>query len=186
MSPSGRHLVPEAEIPPAARESGVCIVLIGNPPNLQIPLIVRGDDDGPHSGQVAFPGGAREDQDTTIEETALRECEEEIGLPRDYHDVVGTLYPLYLDVSNYRVVPVVTRAGNDDVWDALRPQPGEVARIIRADLGALFASRSSSSMHYHGADHSVPCFAVDGETVWGATAMILADLKGPLISSGAL
>ncbi len=142
---------------------------------VHLPLIVRPTYDGVHSGQVALPGGGREPADADLVATALREAHEEVGVPPSGVSVLGTLSPLYIFASNYLIQPVVG-------WAAARPDfcrdPREVAALVEAPLAELLDARSYRRERWRlrGHDADVPFFAVQGQTVWGATAMMLSEL----------
>ena len=140
-----------------------------------LPLIVRPTYDGVHSGQVALPGGGRERGDVDLTATALREAREEIGVPPGDVAVLGALSPLYVFASNYLIQPVVG-------WAVARPDfqldAYEVAALIEAPLADLLDARSYRRERWflRGREADVPFFAVQGQTVWGATAMMLSEL----------
>lgn len=131
-----------------------------------------------HAGQVAFPGGRRE-KGESLEETALRETEEEVRIPAERVDIVGALTPLYIPPSNFCVHPFV---GLIDHTPDLGVRTEEVAAMFGVPPGHLVdpAIRSTKRMHVGGADRDIPYFALDGHVVWGATAMMLAELAAVL------
>lgn len=176
MVPPGRT-IPDRP-PEIAREGAVLIAFLPTKTGYAIPLIERSDDGGPHAGQVAFPGGARETRDIFPEGTALREAEEEIGLPSTGLTVVGRLSPLYVSVSNFLITPVLA-CGNSftsDIWDALVPDPQEAQRIIAADPFQLESTRAIRRVRARGNEYDVPSYRWDGDVIWGATAIILAEV----------
>ncbi|RYX95192.1 MAG: CoA pyrophosphatase [Comamonadaceae bacterium] len=140
-----------------------------------------------HSGQVALPGGRTDDSDRDAVDTALREAEEEIGLPRDHAEVLGTL-PTYVTGTAFIITPVVAlvRPGF-----ALKPNPGEVDDVFEVPLAFLM---NPAHHHRHQAEFqgtlrqwvSMPYFQVAGEEgspdggteryIWGATAGMLRNL----------
>jgi 8-oxo-dGTP pyrophosphatase MutT (NUDIX family) len=148
-----------------------------------IVLTVRAHSLGRHGGQVSLPGGAV-DAGETIEQAALREAHEEIGLDSRSVRTLGALTPVDVHVSGFRLHPVV---GVSAVSPALSPTDAEVARILDVPLDALLdpASITWSRMTRDGRVFDVPAFIVvdavrtSVETgryqVWGATAMILAE-----------
>lgn len=127
-----------------------------------------------HAGQVALPGG-RVDPGESPVEAALREGWEEVGVPRDTPQVLGTLTDLYIPPSDFTVTPVVASAPHRPPF---RARAEEVEALIEVPLPALLdpASRRRATWQLHGADVEVPYFDLAGHTVWGATAMILAEL----------
>jgi 8-oxo-dGTP pyrophosphatase MutT (NUDIX family) len=131
-----------------------------------------------HAGQVSLPGGAV-DPGETMEEAALREAEEEVGLDRAGVRVIGRLTPLHIPVSGFVLHPVVGVALDRP---AMQPEPGEVDRIIEAPVADLVDPvRHRRVNRSVGADEfEMPYFDVDGEQVWGATAMVLAEFAALL------
>jgi 8-oxo-dGTP pyrophosphatase MutT (NUDIX family) len=133
----------------------------------------RNEYDGPHSAQVSFPGGAREEKDLSLEWTALRETREELGIT-DHIEILGSLTGLYIPVSNFRVKPYV---GWITDKPAFNPDPSEVQYLIEASLNDLLdpAIRDSETIFRHGKTIEAPYFRVGEEKIWGATAMILSE-----------
>lgn len=126
-----------------------------------------------HSGQISFPGGRYELGDGSLEEVALREAEEEIGVGREQVELLGRLTELYIPVSNYVVHPFVGLL-RDLV--SFTPQPGEVAQVLTPALSSFREHKRKDIPLYNGMIlPDVPYFEVEGRTVWGATAMILSE-----------
>ena len=125
-----------------------------------------------HKGQVSFPGGACDDGETTPEQTALREAEEEIGIdPREVR-VLGRLNSM-LTITSYRVTPVVGVIPWPTVF---RPAQAEVARIFTMPLKWLAERSNRWEFNLLGRDHSVIVYhPFDGEILWGATARMTVD-----------
>ena len=169
MAPVGRITSDYDANPPGARAAGVLLLLT---PALELVYIRRADDGGRHSGQIAFPGGIREDHDPDLVATALRETEEEIGLPRESVTVLGALTPLYIPVTNFRIQPVV---GVVDAAPEFVCQPSEVAEVIRLPVAGFPASCGEFEYSRDGVVHHAPCYRFGPVEVWGATAMITAE-----------
>ena len=158
-----------------ARLSGVLVLLYSMNGRLNVPLILRPTYDGTHSGQVAFPGGGFEKGDRDLTDTALRETHEELGIaPKDVQ-VLGVLTELYIRPSNYEVYPTVGRLKAKPVF---RPEPSEVAQLLEVPLAALLDPTNQRREQWQLADRSalVPYYAIQSQTIWGATAMILSEL----------
>lgn len=137
-------------------------------------FIKRNAYDGPHSAQVSFPGGAMEPEDSSLEETAVRETCEELGICEQI-EILGSLTPLHIPVSNYMVHPYV---GWMEVAPSFNPDPAEVQYVIEADYSLLQnpLHRASEKEHRHGMTVDVPYFRVGKERIWGATAMMLSEV----------
>lgn len=155
------------------REAGVLVLLLPQHQDLAVVLTVRRDHLPDHAGQISFPGGQRE-PDESLATTALREAEEEIALPPPDVDLLGRLTPLYIPPSNFCVHPFVGRASSAP---ALRPADREVRQVLRVPLSHLLApaTRKTETRRLNGSDVAVPYYDVDGHAVWGATAMMLAE-----------
>ncbi|MEW6083170.1 MAG: CoA pyrophosphatase [Chloroflexota bacterium] len=130
-----------------------------------------------HKGQVSFPGGACDEGETTPEQTALREAEEEIGIHPNDVKVLGRLANL-ITISFYRVTPVVGVVK----WPAVfRVGEHEVARVFTIPLGWLANASNRWQFEIPGAKRSVIAYhPYDGELLWGATARMTVDFLNVL------
>lgn len=158
-----------------ARESGVLVPLYPHCGGLLLPLIVRPRYEGAHSGQVAFAGGGREEGDANLTETALREAQEELGIAPGDVEVIGRLTQLYIRPSNYEVTPTVGRLASRPVF---RPNRREVAELMEVSIEDFLNPDHFRRERWQLEDRSalVPFYAIRGQTIWGATAMILSEL----------
>jgi len=156
------------------REAGVLALLFPEQGRPHLLLVERPSHLKEHGGQIGFPGGRREPGET-LPETALREAHEELGLPPEQIELLGALTPLYIPVSNFCVHPFV---GTIAPLPELHPCPEEVQAVLRVPLAALLdpASRRRERWTIRGRDVMVPFFEVDSHRIWGATAMMLAEL----------
>jgi 8-oxo-dGTP pyrophosphatase MutT (NUDIX family) len=138
-----------------------------------IVLTVRSETLGRHGGQVSLPGGVI-DPGETVEQAALREAHEEVGLAQDQVRILGALTPLDIPVSGFRLHPIV---GVSDTRPRLTPADGEVARILEIDLDELLAPGCvvRTPRERDGVALTIPGFHVRGVEIWGATAMVLAE-----------
>jgi 8-oxo-dGTP pyrophosphatase MutT (NUDIX family) len=153
--------------------SAVLVALAGEAHSL---LLIERSPGGPHGGQIAFPGGRREEGDASLVDTALREAREEIGLDPGAVEVLGLLSPLTIAVSAFLVQPVLGLAAS---MPKLLPNPAEVRSIIEAPIAELLDPRSKAERELivRGERLYVPCYLFGGALVWGATAMILSELE---------
>jgi len=126
-----------------------------------------------HAGQVSLPGGAVEANES-IEQGALREAQEEVGLDPDAVRLLGQLSPLHIPVSRFVLHPVVGVAG---ARPELQADVGEVERLLEGPLSHIGDARNYSieTREFRGGFYRVPFIPLDGEKVWGATAMVLAE-----------
>ena len=140
-------------------------------------LILRKTYKGVHSNQIAFPGGKAEEIDFDLKETALRETEEEVGVPVNEITVIKPLSKVYIPPSNFEVSPFL------GLYNASKPfvlEEDEVELIVEVKLEDFLNDNNliiqSVSASY--AENIVlPTFQLNGHTVWGATAMILSEVK---------
>ncbi len=165
------------------KESAVCILLYQQEDTIYFPLIERVVYKGVHSGQIALPGGKKDETDSNLIHTALRELEEEIGISHTHLEVVGKLTQVYIPPSNFLVNPVVA------ITHQL-PQfilnPTEVQSVIPFSLKDLLDENIIKETYIElekGLKIKTPYFDVRGKVLWGATAMILNELKHILKSN---
>lgn len=166
---------PEAKNAPAdARKSAVLMLLYEELEVFNIVLIVRSKDGGPHSGQLALPGGKKEEADMNLVATAFRESQEEISLNQDAAIYVATLSPIYIPISNFLVTPIVAYSNG---LPKLKPSDSEVAEIRYVPLQDMFDTVTHVEVSTMRGLWSVKAYTLnDGAIVWGATAMMLAEL----------
>ena len=177
MAPPLRKPLPD--VPSSVRQSAVCILLYYKKEELHTILIKRTEDGKTHGGQISFPGGSLDDNDYSHVYCAIRECEEEIGLPKNNLIVLGTISNLYIPPSNFMVTPIVCYC--NDVKN-LVPSENEVAEIIEVPLSQLFDDSIKQRREvWRSSDKSksieAPIYEYQGYVVWGATAMILAEFE---------
>jgi len=148
----------------ASKNNGVSLV-----------LMVRATDDSVHSGQVSFPGGKVEENDASLTATALREAYEEIGVVPETVEIIGRLSKLYIPPSNFDVYPIVGVTNSTPSFNT----NNEVSSLLEIDLSTLLNGDImgyEKIYHRTGGEFVVPCFHINGEVVWGATAMMLVEL----------
>jgi 8-oxo-dGTP pyrophosphatase MutT (NUDIX family) len=154
----------------------VMILLYEEKGKIKFPLIKRPEYLGAHSGQISFPGGKAEEGEDSIQ-TALRECEEEVGIERNQVIVIGKLSDFFVMPSNFMVTPVI---GFLETNPTFKPDAREVARIIETDLDDIIADNAMKQKEILAAGKfkmHAPHFEIDNEIVWGATAMMLNEFR---------
>ncbi len=158
----------------STRSSAVMILLYPANDTLNISLIVRPKYDGKHGGQISLPGGKRELKDENLAQTALRETQEEIGVKALDIKVLSPLSSVYIPFSNFNVQPYV---GFIDYQPDFYPDPREVEKIIHTSLEELcdVKNRGKRVILVDANDMEVSGYAIAGEWVWGATALILSE-----------
>lgn len=163
----------EHKLPP--KPGSVLILLYEEDGLVKFPLIKRQEYLGAHSGQISLPGGKAEPGEDYIQ-AALREGEEEIGIDRHQVRVLGRLSDFFVIPSNFQVVPVIGTIARP----TFKPDPHEVARIISGNLFDLLKEEAVRQKEIIAAGQyrmMAPHFEIEGEVVWGATAMMLNELR---------
>ena len=164
----------EHKVPP--RPGSVLILLYPDSNRIVFPLIKRPDYLGAHSGQISLPGGKAEPGETVIE-TALREAQEEIGVDMRKVEVIGRLSDFFVIPSNFMVTPVVGVASGKP---ELVPDAVEVVQILHGDITSIIPDHSIRTKEILAAGRyrmMAPHFEIEGEIVWGATAMMLNEFR---------
>lgn len=130
-----------------------------------------------HSGQVSFPGGKVEKDDRDLAQTALREAEEELGIPQAAVSILGQLTDLYIPVSNFLVFPFIGFTPNKPDFQL---QHKEVQQLVEAPISTLLNKENRKTtdltLFNNLTLRDVPYFDINGNIVWGATAMMLNEL----------
>lgn len=161
-----------------APKAGVMALFYPNYKNeTQIVFILRKTYKGVHSAQVGFPGGKVEKTDKDLKETALRETEEEIGVPIKKIEVLKELSPIYIPPSNFMVYPFLGISKNNLKFVK---QDSEVETIIEVSIDDLLNDDSVTKIKVstsYDRKVEVPAFLLNGYEIWGATAMILSEIK---------
>ena len=177
MAPRPRVGWDPLKFPEDARAGAALLLVYPHEGTFQVPLTVRGSEMRNHTGQVSLPGG-RVDEGETIEMAALREAAEEIGVDPAAVQVIGRLTPIHIPVSGFILHPVV---GVTDARPEFHPAEWEVARIIEApiarlcDPGVVMREGRLRQTDGEPIEVDVPFYDIDGEKVWGATAMVLSE-----------
>jgi 8-oxo-dGTP pyrophosphatase MutT (NUDIX family) len=184
MAPSPRLGWDPLKFPEGATNGAALLLVYPHDETLHVALTVRGSGLRNHTGQVSLPGG-RVDEGETFEAAALREATEEIGIDPNTIELLGRLTPIHIPVSGFVLHPIV---GFTPMRPAFQRAEWEVARIIEAPVSVLadpaVVKREIRTRVVNGqsGDVDVPYFDIDGEKVWGATAMVLAEFCAILSS----
>jgi 8-oxo-dGTP pyrophosphatase MutT (NUDIX family) len=159
------ELVPAAVLVPIVERQG----------GLTILLTQRTDHLSAHAGQISFPGGRMEDIDGSVEDAALRETEEEVGLHRQHIELCGHL-DLYVTRTGFEVTPVV---GIVTPPFAIKPDPFEVAEVFEVPLSFIIDPKNhqKQSRLYKGIERKFYVLPYEDRYIWGATAGMLVNLS---------
>lgn len=162
------------------KKAAVAIILfVNHTGKLATVVTQRQVYDGNHSGQISFPGGKHEEEDRDLMQTAIRECVEEIGVDCAQFEQLGKLTSVYIPISQFLIHPFVFFAHNT-TFD-YQPNAREVAHVKEIDLHELFQPTAQSVEDVLiSEEHSlknVPHFNQGETKIWGATALLLNELK---------
>ena len=173
LAPRPRRGWRPGEIPQRARTAAALILLYSIAEEPHLLLTVRASQLAQHAGQVSFPGGGLKPNET-IDDAALRETQEEVGIDPNQVRLIGALSPLYIPVSDFALHPIVGVTHDPPAWQAAA---AEVRRVLETPVAELLSTAGPHRGYRWDEDrrYQVPYFEVGGERVWGATAMILAE-----------
>lgn len=176
MAPLSRHR--KMDVPDHARQAAVMATLFPKEDEWNIIFIKRNPNDRDrHGGQISFPGGKVEAEDNTFLDTALRETEEEIGIPQNDIQVLGALTELYIPVSNFQVFPYLGFMEKEPTYQL---QEEEVSGILEVPFPHFENPANSRLIDLPVNDvltmKNVPYFDIHGKVLWGATAMMMSEL----------
>ncbi len=168
----GRHRGPCRS---SAKPCGVMVALVGPPESCHIPLMLRPESAPAHPGQVSLPGGRLKKNEPTWE-GSLREFEEELGIPLACHRPIGPMSSLFVFASRHIVFPWLSRIEEEPTY---YPNAREVREILRLPLNDLMCGIQFERrlIRRGNASFLAPGFQYGGLFVWGATAMILNELR---------
>jgi 8-oxo-dGTP pyrophosphatase MutT (NUDIX family) len=157
------------------KKAAVLILLHKISNNWNFFLIERTISKDRHSGQIALPGG-KTDKNEQLKTTALRECEEEIGVPSNSITIIGKLTELPIPVSKFIVTPFI---GKIKSIPKLLKNDREVKSIFHVSIESLIAKESTQKeiRVFDKNEYEIPFFYLNNQKVWGATAMILSEFK---------
>lgn len=163
------------------RYAAVSVIVSTEPTAESLILIQRSQYEGVHSGQLAFPGGKKEESDFDFYETAVRETREEIGIELEEHHFIRKLTPLYIPPSNFEVHPFLFYTNNRLQFTI---DPYEVAAVISLPISVLIDDQTVSKREIDTSYNfkiKTSVFTFGEHVVWGATAMMLAEVKQMLL-----
>lgn len=164
------------------KEAAVMMLFYPRNEQANLILIIRNAYPGVHSSQIAFPGGKIEKSDASFAETALRETEEEVGIAPDQITVVRAFSQVYIPPSNFLVHPFLGYSCEELIF---KPDPNEVAGIIEMPLDHFLDDNNVETEQMstsYSESIGVPVFTSNEHRVWGATAMMMSELKDVLKS----
>ena len=160
------------------REAAVTALFYPNKDNQTfLILILRKTYKGVHSAQIGFPGGKVEPEDKDLKDTAKRETEEEVGVPYDDIQIIKKMTTAYIPPSNFNVHPFI---GYIEDTPKLIKQDDEVEDIVLVDIDDFLNEDSlieETLTTSYATELTVPAFHLNGHVVWGATAMMLSEIK---------
>ena len=161
-----------------AKQAGVLALFYADLNNMTtLVLILRKTYKGVHSAQVAFPGGKLEDGDNSLKDAAIRETFEEVGVPINSIEIVKTLSQVYIPPSNFFVQPYLGITKSSPIFVK---QDDEVEAIIEVPLSHFLDENIVTKKIVktsYSIEVEVPAFKLNGHIVWGATAMMLSEIK---------
>jgi 8-oxo-dGTP pyrophosphatase MutT (NUDIX family) len=166
---------------PHPRESAVLILIHPHQGDAAITLIKRPIYEGVHSGQMAFPGGKKDDSDESLLHTALREVHEEVGIQLPTEKKYYVLNEIFIPPSQLLVQPFATVLNHEPVFI---PNESEVAQLVPVPLGHFGAKMKTEQMEifmpHIQETKTVPAIRFEEYLIWGATAMMLFELRDRL------
>jgi len=167
---------PRGQLPDDGAEVIPAAVLVplyeaGGEPHLV--LTRRRSDLRRHAGEISFPGGRRDEEDADLAETALREAEEEIGLPREQASLLGELPPTSTFATGYVIHPFVARVPAGLKW---LPSAREVDAVLELSLAQVRSSSTRTVIKRRGFTFETDAYIVGDDVIWGATARIIEHL----------
>jgi 8-oxo-dGTP pyrophosphatase MutT (NUDIX family) len=155
-------------------DAAVLLPLYGWPEEPGLIFTERRADMRRHAGEISFPGGRHDPGDADLEQTALREANEEIALDPASVAIAGALPPVSTFVTGYRIQPFVGLVDEPGAL-GLEPNPTEVETVLTLSLARLREGYEMRRLVRRGVPIHTPTYEVDGQLIWGATARILGD-----------
>ena len=161
-----------------AKRAGVLALFYPNHEgHTHLVLILRKTYKGVHSAQVGFPGGKYEEVDKDLMITAIRETEEEVGVPEHMVNVIKTISPLYIPPSNFMVHPYIAISKQTPNFIKQDEEVEDIIEVKLQDFLDEFNAITTRVPTSFNVEVDVPAFKLNGHVVWGATAMMLGEIK---------
>ncbi|MDP2089514.1 MAG: CoA pyrophosphatase [Flavobacteriaceae bacterium] len=178
MAPELRKLFDKEKIKRLnPKKAAVLVLFYPNQSNETMLLLTkRAKYNGTHSAQISFPGGKHEYADILMKNTALRETNEEIGINKEDVHLIRTITEVYIPPSNFCVTPFLGHIN----YHPFFYKNDEVENVIEVKLADLMNINNLSTIKLntsYAKNTEVPCFKLNGEIVWGATAMMLSEIN---------
>ena len=143
----------------------------------RVVLILRKTYNGVHSAQIGFPGGKLEDQDTSLQDAAVRETFEEVGVPAETIEVLRQLTEVYIPPSNFYVLPFLGITRHTPQFIKQDDEVEAIVEVLLKDLMDDTLVTKKTVPTSYSVSVEVPAFKFNGHIVWGATAMMLSEIK---------
>ena len=157
------------------RSAAVLVPLINYDSGMKVLLTQRTETMPDHAGQIAFPGGGQRKGEISPEHTALRETQEEIGIDKNEISILGKITPLFIPVTGFMITPFVSYISKKPktILDEI-----EVAELLSVNIRDLLNNDILiMDRDINGSSVSIPYFSLNNHQVWGATSMVLSELK---------
>lgn len=169
----GNQVYTDTDVLDSCKKAGVLVLLYPRGTRVFVVLTRRTELVDSHQAQISFPGG-RQEEGESLEQTALRETCEELGIHPSVNETLGKLTPLYIPPTDYCIYPVVARMKEQLPF---KPSQHEVAEVLEISLDYLTDPKTSQREIWtlRGMDVDVPFYYFKGHKIWGATAMVLAE-----------
>jgi len=165
------------------KKSAVCLLFYENDNDVYFSLMKRPGTHQFHAGQIALPGGSC-DGDETYEQTAIRELYEETGVAVSEENILGRLTPLYIPVSNFYIQPIIACINSKPLFITSKDEVEElIACKLSYILDESIIAETMVSLTTSGLKIKAPYFNVQGNILWGATAMLLSEVKQMLLAN---
>jgi 8-oxo-dGTP pyrophosphatase MutT (NUDIX family) len=171
----------DADPPPGPDRPAAVIVPVIDLPEPALLFTVRSLEVSDHKGEISFPGGVRHREDPDLLHTALRETEEELGIPGERFEILGSLAPTQTVVSGFLIVPFVGLLADRP---PIEPSPVEIAEVLELEVLRLAAVEREAGVDRDGVRRTWFAYEIDGNKVWGATGRIVHALLEVLKDRG--